>query len=369
MSTRSRVALTFLLVTVVGCSPTAGASGPPASQATQAAVAGTAAPTRPPATPRPTPRVGAFPNADGSVWVGVPASLGFVQPGEDGIWGILERAGVGRDIVRIDPQTYEVETIVRGLPIRPDPVAPISLNGSIWLVSDVAGRVTQYDDATGERIREIEVGKVPIEPVAAYGDVWTINHHGESITRIDSATGEAYPPIKLPGSLPLTITVVADDLMLVNGPDGSPTTWMVDPKRMKLIGTYATTECLREYGFIGVAIDGLVWRQHCPPDLTITITDPRTGKALESFASPVAPYPPLRVDGTPWLPLVDGVEEGRVGLAALDPDTHEVVGTYEQAADIPKDDGWWIAAFESWWRWGSKGLLRIPADTLRDALP
>ena len=226
------------------------------------------------------------------------------------------------------------------------------VNGSIWLVDDVAGSVTQYDAEAGTRIREIEVGPFPIEPVAAYGDVWTINHDGDSITRVDSETGEPYPAIELPGSTPLTITVVADDLMLVNGPDGSPTTWMVDPQRMELIGTFESTGCLKHYGYIGAAIDGLVWRQNCEAT-AVTIIDPRTGEQLESFSSPVAPYLPLYVDGDIWLPVVAGGSPGTVGLALLDTATHDVVRTYEQTAQV--QEGLWFAALIP----GGAGATRV----------
>jgi hypothetical protein len=369
MPARSSVAITVLAVIVAGCGSVPSAGSPAAGSPTSSA-----APSRPAAAtrsspstkPSPTTRVGVFPNPDGSVLVGLPAAFGFAQPGDSGIWGILQYPGVGRDVVRIDPETYAFEAVVKGLPILPDPVAPVVVNGSIWLVDDVAGSVTQYDAEAGARIREIEVGRFPIEPVAAYGDVWTINHHGDSITRIDSETGEPYPAIELPGSRPLTITVVADDLMLVNGPDGSPTTWMVDPQRMELIGTFESTGCLKHYGYMGVAIGGVVWRQNC--DATaVTIIDPRTGEQLGSFPSPVAPYPPLYVGADMWLPVVAGGSPGTVGLALVHPATHDVVRTYEQTAPFHEDEGWWFAAFDSWWRWGDEGLLRVPADTLREA--
>jgi hypothetical protein len=367
MPARSSVLITVLLVIVAGCGPVpaAGTRAPVGSPTGSAASnhPGATTGSSPTTEPSPTPRVGAFPNPDGSAMVSLPARFGFAEPGDGRIWGILQYEGVGRDVVRIDPDTYELEAVVRGLPIRPNPVAAVVVNGSIWLVGDAAGSVTQYDATSGAVIRKIAAGP-SIEPVAAYGDVWTIDHDGDSITRIDSETGVPSPAIELPpGSKPLTITVVADDLMLVNGPDGSPTTWMVDPQQMKLIGTYDSTGCLKHYGHIGAAIDGLVWRQNCERT-AVTIIDPRTGKRLKSFASPVAPYPPLYVDGDLWLPVTGG-SPGTAGLALVDPDTHEVVRTYEQSARF--HEGWWFAAFDSWWRWGDEGLLRIPAQTLREA--
>lgn len=363
---RCFVAILMLLAMVGGCgSPASSRDGAssrsPVTVSASADRTATAAPT-PLQTKAPTAT--ATRNPDGTILVTVPAKLGFVQPGEDAIWGILEYPGVGREVVRIDPDSYQVEAVVRGLPILPDPVAPVEVGGSIWLVDDVAGSVTQYDAETGARIRQIEVGRFPIEPFMAFGDVWTINHGDDSITRIDVETGEPSPEIELPGSLPLTITAVADDLMLVNGPDGSPTTWMVDPRRLEQIGTYESTGCLKQYGHVGVAINGLVWRQNCS-QTAVTIIDPRSGEAVETFPSPLGPYPPLYVDGGMWLPLVADVPAGQVGLALVDPGTHDVVRAYHHSAQFT--EGWWFAAFDSWWRWGDEGMLRVPADTLRKA--
>ena len=362
MSTRSNVAITFMLVIVVGCG-SAASGGSPAPVGTPV---GSATPSRAEETIRPSPtaRVGAFPNPDGSVEVRLPAAFGFAQPGDGGIWGILERRGVGRDVIRIDPGTYRVETLVHDLPIKPDPIAPVVLNGSIWLVDGIA-HVTQYDAATGEVIREIGVGGV--EPVVAYGSVWTIDHSYDAVTRIDPETGEA-SSIELPGSRPLTITVVSDDLMLVDGPEGNPTTtWLVDPTQMKLLGTHEATGCFKQYGQIGTAIDGQVWRRYCGT-YEVTIADPRTGEILDSFHSPACPYPPLYVDGNMWLPSgPEPCSDMTRGLVALDPETHDVVGAYELPADV-RVGGWWFAAFDSWWYSHREGLVRVPADTLRNAL-
>lgn len=365
------LALAVALLAACGSSPPAASPSPPLSPPSPSAAAGatgtpraSAAPTASPASASATP-VATSPivNADGSVWIPAPAPWGFTQPGDDAVWGVLQDDR--RHIIRIDPETYEITTLVPDLPILPNPVSLVAASGSIWLSSYDKNSVTQYDAETGEMIREIDVGLRPIEPVVAYGDVWTINHNGDSVTRIDDETGEAYPPIDLPGSDPLTITVVADDLMLVNGPEGNPTTWMVDPIRMELIGTYRATECFQAFGYLGVAIDGLLWRKRCGVD-EVTIADPRTGEILESFEAPIAPYPPLYVDDTLWFPLAEDIAPRRVGFAAVDPDTHDVVGTYEQSADT--QGGWWFAEFDSWWRWGDGGLLRVPADTLRQAL-
>jgi streptogramin lyase len=300
------------------------------------------------------------------VVIALPAQFGFAQPGDGAIWGSLEHRGARREIVRIDPATYEVDPVVRDLPIRPGPVAPVVVNGSIWLPDDIAGSVTQYSAETGKRIRKIEVGPFPIEPVAAFGDVWTINHHGDSITRINSDTGEA-TSIELPGSRPLTITVVADDLMLVNGPESNPTTtWMVEPERMQMIGTFESPGCFKQYGWIGTAIEGQVWRRYCGKE-EVTIADPRTGEILETFESPACPYPPLHLDGSMWLPSgPEPCSDRTRGLVALLPETREVVARYELPAEI-RVGGWWFAAFDSWWYYNTDSLVRVPSDTLREA--
>jgi len=365
MTARFRLATSVLVLTLAACDaaspggsqPTAGTEDPTASPA-----AASVAPTRPPASAAPGPwsSPGASVNADGSVRITPPTLFDFAQPGDDGaVWGILQYAGVGREIVRLDPESYEFRTVVDGLPILPNPVAPVALNGSIWLVSWDKSSVTQYDAGSGELIREIKVGTNPIEPVVAYGDVWTINHNSDSVTRIDSETGEVFPPIDLPDSHPLSITVVTDDLMLVNGP--GPTTFVVDPLQMTTIGTYESAECFER----SAAIDGRLWSKRCGKD-EIAILDPRTGRVLDAFDSPAVPhypYLPLVVDGVMWLPAA--ADTGRFGVVGLRPDTHEAVGAYEVPAEIR--EGWAFAAFDSWWRWGWEGLLRVPADTLRDS--
>src|SRR5688572_3154132 len=138
MPVRSYVAITVLLVIVVACGsvPSAGSPAAAGSPTVSAAPSRPATTTRPapPTKPSPTSRVGVLPNPDGSVLVGLPAVFGFAQPGDGGIFGILEYSGVGREVVRIDPATYAVEAVVEGLSIGPDPIAPVVVNGSIWLV-------------------------------------------------------------------------------------------------------------------------------------------------------------------------------------------------------------------------------------------
>jgi len=366
MTARFRLVTSVLVLTITACNsaapggsqPTTGTQAPTATLASVASVA----PTTPPAaaTPGPWSSPGTTVNADGSVWIRPPTLFDFAQPGDDGaVWGLLQYADVGREIVRLDLETYEFETVVRGLPILPNPVSPVAHNGSIWLVSWDKSSVTQYDAESGELIREIKVGKNPIEPVVAYGDVWTIDHNGDSVTRIDSVTGAAYPPIDLPGSHPLQITVVDDDLMLVYGP--GPTTFVVDPARMELLGTYEPADCFADRHGV---IEGLLWLKQCDME-EIAIVDPRTGEVLDSFESPVIPYPPLIVDGNVWLPSAAHNGPGTFGLVGLDPETHEGVGAWEQPAAI--HEGSSFAAFDSWWRWGWEGLIRVPADTLREA--
>src|SRR5215210_6507867 len=334
-----------------------------AAPTTSAATAGVSRSPSPSGTPTLTPRpTSPLVNADGSVWITPPVLFDFASPGDGSIVGILQEPAVGRDIVRIDPATNTIETVISGLPILPNPVSPVTANGYIWLASWDKSSVTQYDAATGEMIREIEVGEHPIEPVVAYGDVWTINHEGDSLTRIDVETGEAHPPIDLPGSIPLWVAPVADDLMLAGGP--GQTIFLVDPERMQVTASYVPAEC---FGDRRAVIDGELWVRLCDTD-EIAIVDPRTGEAIDSFESAALPYPPLVVDGNIWLPSAGSSSKSNPGsfqLVGLDPETYAVVGEYEQAADI--NEGSVFAEFDFWWRWGWEGLLRVPADTLREA--
>lgn len=356
----SRCRIALLLIAVAACQPAApgSTSTPSATTAGAASVAPTRSPAAPRATPRPGP--GAVVNDDGSVRVRFAEEIMFAEAvGVDGaLWGIVQ--DTTRHVVRVNPETYEVQRVVSDIPIRPNPHLPIVAGGFIWLVGP--DTVTQYDAVTGRKIRDIKVGKSPIEPLVAFGDVWTVNHQGDSVTRIDTATGKT-TTIDLPGSGPLTFTVVADDLIVVNGP--GPMFYPADPTRMQPVGTpYQPGACFTYRGVLGYGTDGRAWLKPCEKD-EIVLVDPRTGTVTETFDSPAFPYPPLVVDGTPWFPNAESNTRGPFRLFALDPITHEVVATYEQPTDIL--EGWVFTAFDSWWRWGNGGLLRIPADTLRAA--
>jgi hypothetical protein len=309
--------------------------------------------------PSATAAIGATVNPDGSVWIRPPAQFDFGSPGEGAVWGVLQQPGVGRTIVRIDPVSYEIEPVVDGLPILPNPVAPVTHNGSIWLVSWDKSSVTQYDAETSELIREIDVGLHPIEPVVAYGDVWAINHEGDSLTRIDAETGEAYAAIDIPDSVPLAITPIDDELMIVTGP--SQTHYLVNPDTMEMTGSYEPAECFANGAMVGEEY----WVKICERD-EIAIVDPATGDVLDSFEARALPATPLVVDGNVWMPFGAENGPGIFGLVGLDPQTHAVVGEYEQQANIREGSA--FTAFGSWWRWGWDGLLRIPAETLRDAV-
>lgn len=363
-----------LLLLIVGLS--SGCAGAPATSPTPipttptATVQATAAPTpQVSATVAPSPAATATAapvtvNADGSVFIRPPLKFDFAQPGDGAIWGLLQEPGVGQNIVRIDPVTYEIETVVTGLPFLPNPVSPVAHNGSIWLASWDKSSVTQYDAETGDEIREIEVGFHPIEPVVAYDDVWTLNHHGDSVTRIDSHSGEAYPAIDLPGAGPLSLTVVSDELMLVQGP--GPLIYAVNPREMTVLGHYDDPVCFEERGASrGAMVAGTLWRKYCDSD-EVAIVDPATGQVVESFESPAIPYQPLVVDGNLWMPFAADNGPGIFGLIGLHPVTHEEIGRYEQ--DLTIREGSSVVSFDSWWRWGWEGLLRVPADTLRAAV-
>src|SRR5688572_8299757 len=108
---RLQVVLSVLLISVVACgSPVARGDGSPSPASTEPASGAPTATPRPTtrATPRAIPRSTseASERADGTVLVTLPGVFGFAQPGDGGIWGILEAPGVGRDVVRIDPGTY-----------------------------------------------------------------------------------------------------------------------------------------------------------------------------------------------------------------------------------------------------------------------
>jgi hypothetical protein len=379
MAARSTSSMVVALFVAAACNPAAPALTPPTvapserapyqthGPAAPTSAATSTAPTRtgPPATPKPPPSVDVVTNPDGSTFIGLPGTFGFAQPGqpaEGGIWGIHQVPDFVRDVVRIDARTFETTVLVADLRVLPNPIHGVAVDGSFWLSSWDKSAVDQYAIDTGELVRSIPVGDHPIEPVFAYGAIWTLDHHGDSVTRIDAATGEGQT-LWMPESLPLRLTPVADDLLLVNG--ASPRTYMVDPERMEALGTYELAGCFETHaGWFATAIDGYLWRQRCNAD-EVAILDPRTGALVDTFPSPVDPsIAPLVVDGIWWFPTTTRYEaDTPFSLAGLDPESRKIVGTWTATTRLT--EGWAFAAFDAWWRWGKEGLLRIPADILR----
>lgn len=370
-----RLAASLAAVLVAAC--TSGPAALPAPTSTTVATATatstrepspTRAPTTRPANPTPTapatPTQAASPtpiawpdpivNDDGSVWIARPSSLVAPLAGDDAMWTILHQRPGGTSIVRVDPQTNKLTTVVQGLLRLPNPIHGMAVNGSIWITSWDKGNVEQFDAETGESIQELPLGNHVIEPVYAFGDIWTLNHHANSVSRVDVETGEVAATIPLdPPGRPLWMTAT-DDMVWVVGVTSS--LYGISPETNELSLVYDTgLECLVHVTTVG---ERMLLRS-C--ESGAQFWDPRTGELAEVADPRICCGPGLEVDGKLW--LVRGAEGDWVdGLVAVDPETGEVVDEFDLPERFPETGI--EAAFDSIWVGSTNGLLRVPVETL-----
>jgi hypothetical protein len=299
-------------------------------------------------------------NPDDSVWIGQGRGWGFVMAGDDAVWAIFQD-DESRHIVRIDPATNERAAVMDALPILPNPIAAVGANGYVWMASWDRSSVTQYDGVTGEQIAEHRVGSHPVEGIYADGNIWTTAIHGNQVTRIDTGTAEVRSLLMDPPGAPNSFAVIRDDLAVVGNARSQP--YLIDPQQMEIVGQFDIGTSCR-----WAAIGGAMWLDFCD-ERGLLITDVDNGETLGEVEAPVTADPPFYVDDVMWLPKTlnnpFGHGNGRT-FVGIDRETHELLAEYE--APTTFTDGYYAIGFDSIWMWGPEGILRIPADTLRDAL-
>jgi outer membrane protein assembly factor BamB len=301
-------------------------------------------------------------NPDGSVWISQGAG-GFVMTGDDAIWAIFDN-GSTRDIVRIDPATNEMETAL-SVPRLPNPITAVGVGDFVWVASWDRGSVTQYDEQTGEEIAEHPVGTHPVEPIYAYGDIWTTAIHSNQVARIDAETADVELLEMDPSGEPIGMTMVRDDRALIGNAGKSP--YVINPQTMAVLGVFDPHVASGCWPRIA-AIEGQLWMDNCTLDDPLVIVDLDTGEELGEVDSPVTADAPLFVDDLMWMPREINNELGHrdgQNWVGIDHVTHELVAEYAAASRFTEDG--YAVGFDSLWMFGHEGILRIPADTLRDA--
>jgi outer membrane protein assembly factor BamB len=343
------VSLVGLLI-ATGCTPAApaGTTGPNATSTPDLA-------TSPSATASLAATAAASPTVvEGTIRIDVPPLFGAVIAGDDALWAVVQHAD-SREIVRIDPATNASGTVVEGLPILPNPIHGMAVNGSLWITSWDRGSVFQYDPATGEEVAELEVGLHPIEPVLAFGDVWSLNHDGGSVSRIDTEEGTIAATIDLGvGAEPLSAHDGGGLLWVVGV---TSEVWGIDPQT-NTVARSIETDLDRLCGVAHIA--ERLWLTECNGGAPLLV-DPENGESLGTSAEPVRPVPPLEVAGLLWLPKASGGDYVDT-LVALDAGSLEVVEEFALGERF--SEGSFIAAFESAWISGREGMVRVPASAL-----
>jgi hypothetical protein len=278
----------------------------------------------------------------------------FVLAGDDALWGIAQQDGA-RSIVRLDPVSNSVETVVEGLPVLPNPIHGMAANGSLWISSWDKSVVTEYDAESGAEIAEHPVGLHPIEPVYAFGDIWTLNHDGGSVSRIDTAAKEVAATLELGlGEEPIWAHAGGGLLWVVGV---TSTVYGINPETNTVSRTVETD--LED--LVGVAhIANRLWLRSFGDDTT-KLFDPDSGESLGPLDQPVRGAQPLELNGRLWLPRVSGGDYVDA-LVAIDPQSLEIVDEFELGERF--SEGEYTVAFDSIWVSGREGIMRVPAEAL-----
>ena len=340
-------ATVVIVALLAACSGAAPATDVPGASSASPAVSPTA--TRSPA-----------PSADGfagSVAITVPPGEPIIViAGDDAVWGTVFKAA-GRDIIRIDPQTNQVTTVVRDLPVAQ--IASVGAGGSIWSADYDTDTVTRFDATTGEELGTLAVGAAPIEPVVAYGSVWTLNHGGGTVSRIDPATGSVLATIEVgPGSGAGPLAMADDGELLWVASPNNPELVAIDPAT-NLVAREIALEDPDCANYVAYAA-GRLWAAPCGiPGLVIY--DVESGERLGAVTRAVQNVP-IFIDGVVWLAMPDAATN-RLLLGAVDLETLEIT----QTLDLAPAEAVILQAFDSLWIQSGTTWTRVPLTSLPPA--
>jgi len=314
----------------------------------------------------------------------------MLRAGDDALW-----AAVNDSIVRIDPVTQEVRTVlvVPDLDTACADCRPTGLwsfdvyDGSAWVNyhREDESVIRRFDLETGAQLAEIVLGEGGAggagadDVVAAFDSIWVVMCHSLTVARIDPATNEQVALVELDlasGFCPMLGTIRADSRLVwagvaepVDGPNGGVLIG-IDPVRNEVVATVRTGS--PPCG--GVAFDGpTAWAALCPDSGRRAIQRIDTAQqavtstvSLDGFAGD-----PVRHAGTIWVPVVEAEDSFGSGpglLLGLDSRTGASVDRVALGADVPvngRSAAAAIIAFDSLWVTGDAGtLLRIPLSEL-----
>ena len=328
------------------------------------------------------------------VAVGARLELGGVtrvlRSDDDALW-----AAVNDSIVRIDPVTEEVRTVlvVPDLETACADCRPTGLwsfdvyEGSAWVNyhREDESVIRRFDLETGAQLAEIALGEGGAggggadDVVAAFDSIWVVMCHSLTVARIDPATNKQIALVDLglaSGFCPMLGAISADSQLVWAGvaePADSPNVGVlvgIDPVRNEVVATIRTGS--PPCG--GVVFDGTTaWAASCPDTGRRAIQRIDTAQqavtstlSLDGFAGD-----PVRHAGTIWVPVVEAGDSFGSGpglLLGLDPRSGASVDSVVLGTDVPvngRSAAAAIVAFDSLWVSGDAGtLLRIPLSEL-----
>ena len=117
-----------------------------------------------------------------------------IATGAGSVWILSDPAG---KLARIDPAT---NTVTATIPVAAGSFAAAFGFGSVWITTTSAGSVQRIDPARNAVVATIPVGPTPRFLAAGEGGVWTLNQGDGTVSRIDPATDSVSATIEVGAS-------------------------------------------------------------------------------------------------------------------------------------------------------------------------
>jgi serine/threonine-protein kinase len=228
-------------------------------------------------------------------------------------------------VARLDRESGEVAEVVAA---GKTPTAVAAGSGSVWVVNEADGTVSQVDAGTGALRRTFRVnGSVPTDGysnIAADGPVaWVVSTSGGrgGLTRLGDTEGPFPPQISLGIPDPVAVAVGEGSVWVAGKDVGENVILEIDPRKMAVVGRVAVS---RGDKIMDIAVgEGSVWFTDWGVEETLWRLDPETmdvtGRLDTAGDDSVAVG-----DGAVWL---GDIETGT--LARVDPETMRLVTRLE----------------------------------------
>jgi YVTN family beta-propeller protein len=252
------------------------------------------------------PGIGRFTLASGRQRAGVVAGAICLamDVGFDSLWAGDCRA---RALLRIDPKSGEITATIPlpGTPLEETSVA--AGEGSVWVTVDRPPRLVRIDPKTNRVTTTTDVPALAGALRAGLGGLWFASASGKLI-RLDPQTGDRVAEIQA-GKVPRFTAVGGGSVWVLNQADG--TVSRIDPRTNTVVATITVSAQPVEGGDMAFG-GGYAWAR--VSDALVAQIDPDTNKVIRRFGEPEGSGSVVADDNAVWISAHDVETIWRVAL-------------------------------------------------------